>query len=538
MDSISNSLLAMTAMFNAGLAIFVLRGKNWRNPSNLYFGIFLGSLVLWSLVLIGFQKSESHYLTLYLAKATYAIALIIGGSFFNFSSVFPCPSPVSKKNKWIVLTVMTAYIVALLQPTFLTKSISHDAVGKMVMLGLQEYTIFFFLFCMSFGFGIVRMWRNYLHSQGMEKRQLLVIASSVSIAGLAGVYYNLILPSPVFENFHYIWSGPIFTSGIAVAIMYSIFRLHLFNVKVIATELLVSFLFIFTLLRTLIATTLRERVLDGGLFALVFVIGMLLIKAVYVEVRSRERIDEQEKNLEKINEELKLANRQQETLLHFISHEVKGYLAKSQMAFSSIVGNDYGPVTPALNSLAARMLDDMRTGIDTVSEILNAGSLKKGVVNYSMEPFDVRSEVDAVVADFKKIADEKKITLLLEAPDATYRIVGDRVQLRKHVMYNLLDNALKYSRDGGCVTVSLSRRANHVVFSIRDTGVGLSADDKSRLFTEGGRGKNSMMINPHSTGYGLYIARSIVAAHQGTIWAESDGEGKGSTFFFEVPAAA
>ena len=68
----------------------------------------------------------------------------------------------------------------------------------------------------------------------------------------------------------------------------------------------------------------------------------------------------------------------------------------------------------------------------------------------------------------------------------------------------------------------------------KDTGVGLSQEDKSKLFTEGGKGKNSQKVNVGSTGFGLFIAKNIVEAHHGRIWAESEGEGKGSEFWVEL----
>ncbi|MDE1919073.1 MAG: HAMP domain-containing histidine kinase [Patescibacteria group bacterium] len=70
---------------------------------------------------------------------------------------------------------------------------------------------------------------------------------------------------------------------------------------------------------------------------------------------------------------------------------------------------------------------------------------------------------------------------------------------------------------------------------MKDTGIGITEEDKKRLFTEGGHGKDSQKVNVHSTGYGLFIAKNIVEAHGGTIRAESEGAGKGSTFIVELP---
>ena len=75
-----------------------------------------------------------------------------------------------------------------------------------------------------------------------------------------------------------------------------------------------------------------------------------------------------------------------------------------------------------------------------------------------------------------------------------------------------------------------------IVLSVEDTGVGISDEDKARLFTEGGRGKESVKVNVNSTGYGLFFAKQLIDAHKGTVRAESDGPGKGSRFVVELPA--
>jgi len=80
-------------------------------------------------------------------------------------------------------------------------------------------------------------------------------------------------------------------------------------------------------------------------------------------------------------------------------------------------------------------------------------------------------------------------------------------------------------------------KSKHFRFSVKDNGIGITPEDMKNLFTEGGHGKESIKTNVHSTGYGLYIAKKIIEAHGGRIWAESDGDGKGSVFFVEFPTA-
>ena len=109
-------------------------------------------------------------------------------------------------------------------------------------------------------------------------------------------------------------------------------------------------------------------------------------------------------------------------------------------------------------------------------------------------------------------------------------------QLLQEVITNLIENAIYYTPKGS-VKVHLARNGKKLLVAITDTGVGITAEDMKVLFTEGGHGKDSIRVNTHSTGYGLYIAQQVAQAMGGTIRAESAGTDKGSTFTLEFPAA-
>jgi signal transduction histidine kinase len=132
-------------------------------------------------------------------------------------------------------------------------------------------------------------------------------------------------------------------------------------------------------------------------------------------------------------------------------------------------------------------------------------------------------------------AGQKGLALSFVADGEPYQMTGDRAQIGDHVLRNLIDNAINYTPSGS-ISVSLKKESGKIIFVVKDTGIGISEEDKKRLFTEGGHGSDSQKTNVHSTGYGLYIAKNIIEAHGGTIRAESEGEGKGSTFIVKFPA--
>lgn len=227
-------------------------------------------------------------------------------------------------------------------------------------------------------------------------------------------------------------------------------------------------------------------------------------------------------------------NKTQESLLHTISHEVKGYLAKDAAALSSIVEGGLGAIPDSVKNIAGTALSQTRKGVDAVMNILDSANLKNGAMEMARAKFDARRAIIEIAEDIRPEAEHRGLSLNVIIDSGTYELYGDEGKLRRMVFRNLIDNAVRYTQKGG-VHISLARSGNSIRFRIQDSGVGINENDMTRLFTEGGKGEQSSAVNPESTGYGLFIAKQVVDAHGGKIWAESDGAGTGSTFFVELP---
>ena len=104
------------------------------------------------------------------------------------------------------------------------------------------------------------------------------------------------------------------------------------------------------------------------------------------------------------------------------------------------------------------------------------------------------------------------------------------------VLQNLFDNALKYTSKDGNVDIFLKhdKKEKEMIFSIKDTGIGIAKDQQDRIYTRFFRGGNALKIETEGSGLGLYIAKNIIDAHHGKVWFESE-EGKGSMFSFSLP---
>ena len=232
---------------------------------------------------------------------------------------------------------------------------------------------------------------------------------------------------------------------------------------------------------------------------------------------------------------LEETTKKQEALLHTVSHEVKAHLTKDEAAFASIVEGDYGEVPEKLKTMVKTALAETRSGVAMVMNLLSSSDFKTGAMRFKIQPFDFSATVQRVFSELKAGAEQKGLSITCSFQNGSYTIRGDEEKLREHVVRNLVDNAIHYTLRGE-VRIRLLPVENAIVLIVTDTGIGIPTEDLPKLFTEGGKGVHSTAINPGSTGFGLSIAKQIVEAHGGAIWAESEGAGRGSTFYVALPA--
>jgi signal transduction histidine kinase len=194
----------------------------------------------------------------------------------------------------------------------------------------------------------------------------------------------------------------------------------------------------------------------------------------------------------------------------------------------------FGEISPEIRKRAQQGLDFDNGGLETVDLVLNVANMQNGIIKYEMKPVDFKELVEKVVSEKKIEAESKGLKLDEgEIKSDDYNVLGDTIWL-KEAVNNLVENSIKYTKEGN-ITVGLEKIDSKILLSVKDTGVGIIEEDKKNLFTEGGRGKDSIKVNVDSTGYGLYTVKLVVEGHKGRVWAESEGSGKGSQFYIELP---
>ena len=236
--------------------------------------------------------------------------------------------------------------------------------------------------------------------------------------------------------------------------------------------------------------------------------------------------------LDIVNKDLQVANEGQENLIHIMNHQIRGYLSKGRNIFSELLTEPEYKLAGEAKPLVDEGLRSLTEGVGFVQQILKGSSAESGKLIYNMESVELRSIVSTSKDELVESAQKKGLTLNFQADQEEYKITGDKIQLKEAVT-NLISNSINYTEKGS-IDVSLTKKADKVLLTVKDTGIGISKEDMPRLFQKGGRGRDSLKHNVNSTGYGLAFAKAVVEAHKGRIWVESLGTGKGSTFFIEL----
>lgn len=520
------NLYAISALVNVAtsivLGILVLSASP-RNRTNQLFFLFAFALTVWSGSYFFWQIATES------AEAMFWVHMLMAGAifipFFDFHFVVRFLG-LQNTFRWLVrigYAVAIFFSVINWNSLFVSSVVVRDGflfwpVAGPLFLPFLAIWVFYAVYHVELLFSRLRTSADL--GERAQIRYILIGTAVGYIGGCTNYFLWYDIPILPYGNF--------LVAVYIIFVAYAILKHGLFSMKVVATEFIVFALWLFVFIRMLLAGTAEEQFINGGLLAVLLAVGVLLIRSVDREVEQREKI-------EKLAGELQETNERQEGLIHFIGHEVKGFLTKDAGTFASLLDGDFGPLPEPLKPLVEHALVESRQGESSVATRLKAANLKKGTVTYTKEPFDLKALVAEAVEKEKMLAEKKGLALSFSSDESSYQMTGDKAQINDHVLRNLIDNAINYT-PSGTIAVSLKKEDGNLIFAVKDSGVGISDEDKQRLFTEGGHGKDSQTINVHSTGYGLFIAKSIVVAHGGTIRAESEGAGKGSTFIAVFPA--
>ena len=221
-------------------------------------------------------------------------------------------------------------------------------------------------------------------------------------------------------------------------------------------------------------------------------------------------------------------------LVAIASHEIRSPLTGISWLTENLIKSS--------DNLPQKQKDDLNTIrhkchelIATINDLLSVNVLEKlDKRKLAKTSIGAKAMFEEIKANAALNLAEKKIELVIdEAITPETNILGDKEQIDR-LFDNLISNAIKYSKDGGKVSINFEALPRSQIFSVKDTGIGISKDDAYKVFKEFFRSKAARLATKEGTGLGLRYVKQVAELHSGKVWFESE-EGKGSTFYVELP---
>ncbi len=226
------------------------------------------------------------------------------------------------------------------------------------------------------------------------------------------------------------------------------------------------------------------------------------------------------------------SNQRKDEFLAMLSHELRNPLAPIRNAVELI--RRLAPPDPKLGwatDVADRQITHMNR---LVEELLDVARISQGKIVLQMEPLDLLVVVNQAVETVRPYIDERKHLLIQRLPEAPVWLRGDVARLSQ-VIGNLLNNAAKYTEDGGSIQLSLTLHEGEAVITVTDNGIGIEADLLPKVFELFEQGRRSLDRSQGGLGVGLTLVQRLVQLHNGSVEVSSRGNGLGAEFKVRLP---
>jgi two-component system, OmpR family, phosphate regulon sensor histidine kinase PhoR len=230
---------------------------------------------------------------------------------------------------------------------------------------------------------------------------------------------------------------------------------------------------------------------------------------------------------------LKRMDRMKSQFVATVNHEIQSPLNTVMMQIQVILAGLAGELSQKQQTILSRVLQKLNNLARMASDLLDLARIESGLISLEREPVDMMAVIRDQVTFHQPRAEAQSVLLRVEGPETLPPVLANRRNM-EGVISNLITNAIKYSPDGGQVTVSASVEKGYLCIRVKDSGIGIAQEDLKLIFQQFYRVKNEKTRPINGTGLGLAIVKRIVESHEGRIKVESR-PGEGSTFTVLLP---
>jgi signal transduction histidine kinase len=259
--------------------------------------------------------------------------------------------------------------------------------------------------------------------------------------------------------------------------------------------------------------------------------GRFLSDCVVVPMKQRNQYESELLAARKVADE---ATRAKDEFLAVVSHELRAPLS-SIIGWAHMLGVKK-PDAETLGRAVQTIERNARLQAKLIDDILDFARINSGKLRLDVVPLDLTHVIRSTIEGIAPAAHAKSIALDLNLDAAAAHVAGDSDRMQQ-VLWNMLNNAVKFTPDGGRIAVKLERVGSDAAISITDSGIGISAEFLPFVFERFRQAQDATSRQVGGVGLGMSIARHIVELHGGTIRVASEGVGKGTTFVVRIPLA-
>jgi len=237
--------------------------------------------------------------------------------------------------------------------------------------------------------------------------------------------------------------------------------------------------------------------------------------------------------LTRANEKLKQLDDMKSDFVSLVTHQLRTPLSGIRWSLSMLINNEMGELNPDQKLYLMKTYESNNRMISLINDMLNADRVDSGTLKFKFALTDLVDLIDNVLVELWPHATKKDIKLKFFPREEVPKVLIDPENMRV-VLQNLIDNAIKYSKNGTEVRIGIKQIDNNVEIAVENYGIGIPADQQSKIFTRFFRAPNAVHTETDGSGLGLYIVASIVKKHHGTIRFSST-ENESTTFYVTLP---
>ncbi len=359
--------------------------------------------------------------------------------------------------------------------------------------------------------------------------QMTVIAAGLITSTTITLTINLF-----FQN---VLSADWFRLGIyamlffVVSVAWAIVRHEFLHVRFVVVEMLFLGILTTLLARTILSSSLGEALVNVASFAVLLVLGFAMIRSFLMEAQQKLELQKLTEELRSSNKLLRQADDMKTTMVAIASHQIRGPLGGIRGYLTLFKDGDLGPLSERQKEIMALNINVLSRLLNAVETFLDITKIESGKMNLRPEKIAFREVVEMVAQEFTIPMQKKGLAFSIHLPEHALTVDIDP-EKTKHVIFNLLDNAMKYTTTG-MVSVTIRKEGDEAVCEITDTGMGVTKDDITHLFGKFERGE--LVVDRGGSGLGLYVVKMLTEMQHGRVWVTSPGEGKGTTFSVAFP---